>query len=375
VPERGNETILLVDDEASLSDLGMEILEEFGYRVIPASDGEGALELYREKRDDIALIILDLIMPGIYLMEIMAGEFSGVDGEKGRAGFKVTWVGAGANVLLIALKFAAGVLGHSHALIADAVHSISDLFTDVIVLFGLRIGRKAPDSGHQFGHARLETLASALIGLSLSATAVYLGVHAGLNIYHHTDYHPTGLAVIGAALSIAVKETLYRYTLRVGRRIKSQLIVANAWHHRSDSLSSVAVLMGVTGALIKPSWHILDSFAALVVSFFIMKAGIETLGKSLREFTDTAPPPEIMDKILQCTRSVEGVLDTHDLRVRTSGGLYQMETHIVVDGNLTVAEGHRIANAVEKCLVDEVEDLDRVIVHVDPADGDMGYKG
>jgi len=290
-----------------------------------------------------------------------------LDKGKGHAGQRVTWVGAVANTLLIVLKFIAGILGHSQALIADAVHSVSDLFTDFIVLFGLRIGKKPPDQEHNFGHARIETLASAVVGLSLIATAIYLGIEAGLNIYRHADYQPTKFALFGAGISIAVKEALYHYTLRVGRRIKSRLIVANAWHHRSDSLSSVAVFIGVTGALIKPSWHILDAFAALLVSFFIVKVGLGILGKSLSEFTDTAPPPEIMDKISQCTKSVEGVLDTHDLRVRTSGGLYQMEAHIVVDGQLTVTDGHRIAKAVERCLIEEVADLDRVIVHVDPA--------
>ncbi len=292
---------------------------------------------------------------------------SQIDKEKGSAGQRVTWVGAVANALLIVCKFTAGIFGHSQALIADAVHSVSDLFTDVIVLLGLRIGKKAPDEEHHFGHARIETLASAVVGFSLIATAIYIGIEAALNIYRHAAYHPTKLALIGAGVSIAVKEALYHYTVRVGRRIKSQLIVANAWHHRSDSLSSVAVFLGVTGALINPSWHILDAFAALLVSFFIVKVGLEILGKSLREFTDTAPPPEIINKISHCTKSVEGVLDTHDLRVRTSGGLYQMEAHIVVDGQLTVAEGHRIAKAVERCLIEEVEDLDRVIVHVDPA--------
>ena len=291
---------------------------------------------------------------------------SRLDKGRGRAGQRVTWVGAFANTLLIVLKFIAGILGHSQALIADAVHSVSDLFTDVIVLLGLRIGGKAPDEGHQFGHARIETLASAIVGLALIATALYLGIDAALNIYRHTEYHPTKLALIGAGVSIALKEALYHYTVRVGRRIKSQLIIANAWHHRSDALSSVAVLLGVTGTLINPSWHILDSFAALLVSFFIVKVGLDILRNSLREFTDTAPPPEILDRISRCARNVEGVLDMHDLRVRTSGGLYQMETHIVVDGQLTVAEGHRIAKAVESCLAEEVEDLDRVIVHVDP---------
>ena len=284
-----------------------------------------------------------------------------------RAGRSVTLVGALINAILVLLKFVAGILGHSQALIADAVHSVSDLFTDAIVLIGLRIGGKAPDEGHPFGHAHIETLASAIVGLALIATALYLGIEAALNIYRHTVYHPTSLALIGAGVSIALKEALYHYTVRTGRRIKSQLIIANAWHHRSDALSSVAVLLGVTGTLINPSWHILDSFASLLVSFLIVKVGLDILRNSLREFTDTAPPPEILNTISDCTRSVEGVLYMHDLRVRTSGGLYQMETHIVVDGQLTVVEGHKIAKAVENCLAEEIEDLDRVIVHVDPA--------
>jgi cation diffusion facilitator family transporter len=129
----------------------------------------------------------------------------------------------------------------------------------------------------------------------------------------------------------------------------------------------VAVLLGVVGARLKPSWHVLDSFAALLVSFFIVKVGLDILRTTLREFTDTAPQPEILNKIANCIRSVEGVIDMHDLRVRTSGGLYQMETHIVVDGALTVTEGHRIAKAAESCLAEEVPDLDQIIVHVDPA--------
>ncbi|MBW1805085.1 MAG: cation transporter [Deltaproteobacteria bacterium] len=285
-------------------------------------------------------------------------------------GRSVTLIGVVVNIILIALKFLAGIFGHSQALIADAVHSVSDLFTDAIVLIGLRIGQKAPDENHQFGHARIETLASAVVGLALIATALYLGIDAALNIYNHTEYHPTSLALIGAGASVALKEALYHYTVRAGRRIKSRLLVANAWHHRSDALSSVAVLLGVSGSLINPSWYILDSFAALLVSFFIVKVGFGILGSSLLEFTDTAPRPEVLDMIRQCTLKVEGVLDIHDLRVRTSGGLYQVETHISVDGQLTVVQAHSIASAVEDCLAKEVEDLDRIIVHVDPATKD-----
>jgi cation diffusion facilitator family transporter len=286
--------------------------------------------------------------------------------KSAKAGISVTLVGVLVNAFLILFKFFAGIFGQSQALIADAVHSISDLFTDFVVLLGLRIGRKVPDERHHFGHARIETLASAIVGLTLIATALYLGIKASWNIYHHTEYHPTWLALVGAGVSIALKESLYHYTIHIGRRIKSSAIMANAWHQRSDALSSVAVLLGVAGAHIKPSWHILDSYAALCVSFFIIKVGLEILWRAIREFTDTAPQPEILDKIKQCTLSVDRVIDMHDLRVRTSGGLHQMELHIVVDGRLTVTEGHRIAKAVERCLAEEVTDLDRIIVHVDP---------
>ncbi len=281
-------------------------------------------------------------------------------------GSKVTLVGVLVNALLILLKFVTGIFGSSQALIADAVHSISDLFTDAVVLIGIKISHKPPDKTHHFGHARIETLASTIVGMALIGTALYLGIEASLTIYRHTEYHPTTLALFGAGVSIVLKEVLYHYTIRTGRRIKSQLIVANAWHHRSDALSSVAVFIGVAGTQINPSWHVLDSFAALLVSFFIVKVGLEILRDALREFTDTAPKPEIIGKIQQCALSVNGVVDTHDLRVRTSGGLYQMEIHIVVDGQLTVLEGHKIAKAVEGCLVEDVGNFGSITIHVDP---------
>ena len=290
--------------------------------------------------------------------------------ESAYAGRSVTLVGALANGLLILLKFTAGIFGQSQALIADAVHSISDLITDVVVLIGIKMGQKAPDDKHHFGHARIETLSSAMIGLALIGTALYLGLEASMNIYHHTEYHPTSLALIGAGVSIAVKEALYHYTVRTGRKIKSQLVIANAWHHRSDAFSSVAVLLGVAGTLINPSWHILDAFAALLVSFFIVKIGLNIIAGCIGEFTDAAPKMEDLNKIKRCISSVEGVLEMHDLRVRTSGGRFQMETHIVVNGQLTVAQGHRIAKMVERCLLEEIKNIDRVIVHVDPATGD-----
>ena len=284
------------------------------------------------------------------------------------SGRSVTIVGALVNIFLIISKGLAGVFGHSQALIADAIHSISDLFTDVVVLLGLRYGRRAPDAEHHFGHARIETMASAIVGMALIGTAVYIGRDAALNIYRHTEYHPKGVAVVAAAIAVALKEALYHFTVHAGRRIKSQLLVANAWHHRSDAFSSVAVLLGVTVAYFKPAWHILDSYAALLVSFFIIKIGYEIIIKTINEFTDAAPKGEILDKIKKCAMSVEGVVDVHDLRARISGSVFQMEIHISVDGRLTVLEGHRIAKAAEKRIVEQIEDIGSVIVHVDPVD-------
>ncbi len=286
--------------------------------------------------------------------------------ESTGAGTSVTLIGVAANAVLIAFKLAGGILGQSQALIADAAHSVSDLFTDVVVLVGLKAGRKAADQDHPFGHARIETLSSGVVGIFLIGAALYIGIDAASNIYSHTESHPTWLAVGVAALSIIVKEVLYRYTVHVGRQIKSPVVMANAWHHRSDALSSVAVLLGVGAARVHPGWHILDAYAALIVSLLILKVGIEILWRSIQELTDTAPPPDTLDKIGRCIRGVDGVLGHHDLKVRTSGGLYQMEAHIVVDGSLTVIEGHGIAKSVELCLKDEIEDLNQVIIHVDP---------
>lgn len=285
-----------------------------------------------------------------------------------KAGQKVTWAGIFVNLLLIGLKFAGGFIGRSQALVADAFHSISDLLSDIIVLAAVKVGRKAPDETHPFGHARIETLASASIGILIIIAAVSIGYNSARSIYTGSTTHPGILAIVVAALSILFKEAVYRYTVNVGKKIKSKAIQANAWHHRSDALSSVAVLAGVVAANIKPEWCVLDAYAALVVSLLIIKVGIDFIWSSILEFTDTAPSAEVVEHIRSCALDVKGVIDVHDIKVRSSGGLYQMELHIVVLGWLTVIDGHRIAKEVESCLHKEVEELDRIIIHVDPSD-------
>ncbi len=290
----------------------------------------------------------------------------------GRAGRRVTWVGVAGNVVLVGAKLIAGLLGHSQAMVADAVHSVSDFLTDLVVLLGLRFGRQDADADHHFGHGRIETLAAALVGLSLLLVAGFLVYQAAGQI--HDRIHdlpvepPNWLALAGAMVSIAVKEGLYHYTVRVGRRIRSPAVTANAWHHRSDALSSAAALLGIGGAMIQPDWAVLDSLAALVVALLVGWVGLRVLRDGLREMTDAAPRPEVVRGITACAAEVDGVQHCHDVKVRTSGGQYHVHVHITVDRDLRVHQGHRIAEQVERCLLDAFDDMGEVIVHVDPSD-------
>ncbi|RJX35157.1 MAG: cation transporter [Desulfarculus sp.] len=288
--------------------------------------------------------------------------------QSGRQGRRVTWLGVWVNALLVLGKLLAGVYGRSQAMLADAVHSLSDLVTDGVVLVGLKLGRRAPDPRHHFGHGRMETMSASLVGLALVGVAVWIGYQALHDIITHVEHHPTWLALVAAAVSIAAKEALYRVTVAVGRRINSPAVVANAWHHRSDALSSVAVLLGVAGSLLNPDWHSLDAWAALVVALLICKVGLEVLWGALKEMADTAPPAEVLRSIQNCALDVPGVLEMHDLKVRSAGGRHQIQLHIVVDAQLNVMKSHRIAKEVERCLLAEVPDAGEVIVHVDPCD-------
>lgn len=283
-----------------------------------------------------------------------------------KEGMKVTLVGLVVNVVLVGAKFWAGVVGSSQALIADALHSISDLVTDVIVLAGLKLGRKQADKDHHFGHARFETLAALGVGLGLVAAAVFIGKDSVMAIYHHEEHHPTWLAVAIAFGSVLAKELLYRYTIIVGRSIKSRAMEANAWHHRSDALSSAAVLAGVLAAQLNPDWHILDSVAALAVSVLIIKVAFELMLGALKELSDASPPPEVVQKMLACASAVDGVEQVHDLKARILGGSFQVELHVVVNSQLSVRGGHRIAKEVESCLLRDIENITQIIIHVDP---------
>ena len=283
-----------------------------------------------------------------------------------RQGMRVTWVGIGANIVLVIVKIIAGLMGRSQALVADGVHSLSDLFSDFVVLLGLRLGRKEEDEDHPFGHARIETISSMLVGATLIVVAAGIAYSAFTSIYEHEQSTPGLLAILVAAASILIKEGLYWYTLKVGRKIKSLALIGNAWHHRSDAFTSVAVLIGVTAAYINPAWHLADAYAALVVTVFIFHVGIKLAWGALKQVVDTAPDREILDQLTETAASVEGVWEVHDLRARYSGTQIFVEVHIVVDPELTVREGHRIAATVKYRLVTDFADVTRVITHVDP---------
>ncbi len=282
------------------------------------------------------------------------------------AGLRVTWIGMVANILLVILKVWVGLISKSQALVADGIHSLSDLFSDVVVIFGLKLGRMEEDENHPYGHARIETAASMLVGIILFLVGLGIGYNAVLTIYHHEESHP-GLPAIGAALlSIILKEGLYWYTVAVGRRIKSPALIGNAWHHRSDAFSSIAVLIGVGGAYLNPSWHMADAFAALIVTFFIIKVGGNLTWSAMKEVVDTAPDQKMQAWIEQTALEIHGVREVHDVRARHSGAQIFVELHIVVDPFLTVWDGHEIAATVKHTLLNNVSDVTRVIVHVDP---------
>jgi len=282
-------------------------------------------------------------------------------------GRNVTVIGMVVNLALLALKLWGGLVAHSQALIADGVHSLSDLLTDVVALLGLKWGRRGEDEEHPFGHGRIETLSSLGIGLAVLGAGIAMAWSAGTDIYLGRTNHPTSLAIVVAFVSIISKELLFRYTRLVGNRIGSITLMSNAWHHRSDALSSVAVVIGVAGSMVSPRWVVLDSWAAIAVSVLIAKIGVSFIISAFQEFIDTAPDKEIVDQISRCAWDVPGVLDVHDLRARTSGGKVFVEVHVVVNGDMTVRAGHEVAKTVERCLCDEVPGLRKAIVHVDPS--------
>lgn len=284
---------------------------------------------------------------------------------------RVTLAGSAVNILLTAFKFVAGLVGRSAAMTADAIHSLSDLLTDAMLLIFVHISSKPADKEHEFGHGKFETLVSALIGMALMAVAggiLYSAVDTFIEWRHGKELpEPGTLALWAAVVSILLKEGAYQYTAQRGKALNSPALEANAWHHRSDALSSIGSLIGIGGAiLLGERWAILDPLASAVVAIFIVRMAWKLLKDSFEELTEGSLPPEVEKEILSIVSTFPDISDPHNLRTRRIGNLYAIEIHIRMDGTLSLLESHSRAHYLEKALKQRFGPDTHVIVHVEP---------
>jgi cation diffusion facilitator family transporter len=281
---------------------------------------------------------------------------------------KVTWIGLLVNVGLAGMKFSAGYFGRSQALIADAVHSLTDTVTDMAVIIGSHYWSRPPDQSHPYGHRRLETLVTVFIGIMLAAAGVGIGWDAIVSLHQKATSVPGWIALVTATLSILIKELIYRWTAYAGNRLKSPALAANAWHHRSDAISSLPVLIAVAGALIFPSWSFLDLIGAIIVSIFVLHASAKIIWPGISELVDAGAPEDIQREIENIARDTQGVLDAHKIRTRYISTSILVDMHIVVDGEMTVRAGHAIADKVENLVISCIPGVLGVVIHIDPED-------
>lgn len=287
-----------------------------------------------------------------------------------RISFVTLW-GAVANLALTAVKFIAGILGCSAAMVADAVHSLSDLISDAIVLVMVRISSKGGDKGHDYGHGKYETLAALSVSLLLAAVAVKM-MMSGVSkikavIYGATISSPGWIALCAAILSIVVKEILYQWTAREGRKLDSPAMIANAWHHRSDALSSVGSLIGIGGAIVLGGkWTLLDPLAGCIISIFIFIVAVRMVGPAFSELMEASLPDETEDEIISIIGSIEKVDSVHELKTRRSGHYVIIDAHIVVDPDMSVADAHEVTTAVEAALREKYGQETLISLHVEP---------
>lgn len=285
--------------------------------------------------------------------------------------YRVTIAGSIINILLLAFKFAAGILGHSAAMIADAIHSLTDFVTDAIVLVFVRLGSKPTDHDHDYGHGKYETLASAIIGVSLLMVGMMICYSGVTKTYHamcgEPLQQPGFIALAAAVASVVLKEWAYRFTVRVGRRCHSEAVVANAWHHRSDALSSVGTTVGIGGAIILgDKWAVLDPLTAIVVSFFIMKAAWSVLSKAVGELTDGSLPKETEDEIEKIVSEDKDISVVHNLCTRRIGNRIAIEMHVRMPGETSLYVAHHHATEIEKRLKQRFGADTHISIHLEP---------
>ena len=285
--------------------------------------------------------------------------------------YKLTLWGSLVNFLLLVFKFVAGFVGNSAAMIADAVHSLSDFITDIIVILFVRVSSKPKDEDHHYGHGKYETLATAIIGVVLFAVGVGIlvnAVEAIIDFFHGKELAAPNIWALGAAaVSIVFKEALYQYTVYKGKNLNSNVVMANAWHHRSDALSSIGTLLGISGAMfLGEKWRVLDPIAAFLVSIFILKVAIELTKGSLEELLEKSLPKKTQEKILNIIHSFPEVKSPHNLRTRHIGSNIAIEFHIRMDGNLSLNEVHEITKRMENALKAEFGPLTHIGIHMEP---------
>lgn len=285
--------------------------------------------------------------------------------------YKVTMVGSAGNVALLAFKFAAGVLGHSSAMIADAIHSLSDFITDVVLLAFVHMSAKPQDEDHDYGHGKYETFATLIIGLAIMAAAtgiIISGVDKLVDWVGGGQLAAPGwLALAAALLSIVVKEVMYRYTVRRGKALDSPALVANAWHHRSDALSSIGAAVGIGGAILLGNrWTVLDPLASVVVGLMLLKVAIGLLRSSVGELTEHSLSSEVEKEIEDIICSYPDVSDPHNLRTRRIGNRFAIEVHVRMDGNSTLTAAHNRATAIEQRLRQRFGKQTHISIHMEP---------
>lgn len=278
------------------------------------------------------------------------------------------WVGLAVNLGLAGIKLAAGLLGHSQAVVADAIHSLSDTVTDVALIFGVRYWSAPADEDHPHGHRRFETLITVFIGLMVAAAAVGIGWDA-ISSFNQPSHPPSVIALAAALLSIGIKEALYQWTARMGRKTGSTALIANAWHHRTDALSSIPVAIAVSVAMVDHRLAVVDRIGALVVSVFVLHAAFRIIRPALDQLVDAGAPQAHRKELERLALDVDGVRAAHALRTRYIGSELAVDVHVEVDADLSVADGFKIARRVKKDLLQRGPGVADVVVQIEPHEG------
>lgn len=281
-----------------------------------------------------------------------------------KLGVRTSLITALINIILAIIKILVGIFGNSRAMLADGVHTLSDVMTTFVVMLGLKISSKEADEDHPYGHEKYESIFAKLLSILLLLTGIYIGYEAIKSLMHGNLVKPGPIALIAALFSIVVKEIMYWYTIKVARKIKSLSMEADAWHHRSDSLSSIGTFIGILGARL--GFTALDPIAGIVVSIFVIKVGVDLYLKSVRELVDESASKEIIRKIRLITYNTKGVRSIKTLKTRIFGNKIYVDLEIGVDPYITVKEGHDIAELVHDNLEREIDDIKHCMVHIEP---------